>query len=173
MKLNLGSGSNYLEGYVNVDPQYGKKAEVKKDACAYLVGLNENTVDEILCEHLLEHLTPDKAEGMIGHCYRVLKPGGVIFAECPDLDSIAHAYTREQYLDITDAPISFNDFLKGIFGAPGGVSVGQGHVWGYSRKTLNALLKRAGFETIYIPDRKEYRWDPDLSVRIKGIKCST
>ena len=55
MKINLGSGDNYLEGYTNVDfnPKY--KSDIMADL-EYKLPFEDNSVDEVYCSHVLEHL---------------------------------------------------------------------------------------------------------------------
>jgi len=59
MKLHLGYGSNYLDGYVNIDlPPQGQtvmcaRADVYTDIRT--LTYPDNSIDEIRSHHLLEH----------------------------------------------------------------------------------------------------------------------
>ena len=55
MKLNLGCGSNVLEGYVNVD-LIGGEGIVEEDLVEFLLHTKPESVDEILLQDVLEHL---------------------------------------------------------------------------------------------------------------------
>lgn len=75
MKLNLGCGTNKLKDFINVD----SRKEVKPDIVADLnkrLPFESNSVDFILTEHVLEHLSNPLY--FIEECWRVLKPGASI-----------------------------------------------------------------------------------------------
>lgn len=84
VKLHLGCGRTRLDGYVNVD-----RAEVPgvTDLLVDLDGpdlaymLDENSVDESLGAHLIEHLT--KPLDFMAALWVVTKPGGTVTFEVP------------------------------------------------------------------------------------------
>jgi predicted SAM-dependent methyltransferase len=55
MKLNLGCGSDYRQGYINVDRVSGV-ADVVHDLNVFPYPWSDNSVDEIVARHILEHL---------------------------------------------------------------------------------------------------------------------
>ena len=166
MKINLGSGMNYLKGYVNVDPQAKKKVDVAMFAQDYLAERDHNSADEILVEHLLEHLSPGVADSLLEECHRVLKPEGVIIVECPDLRKVLRSYG--------DGDIALHAVRKALYGSLTGIEVGEGHVWAYTEKEMAERLKRIGFDSILcFVCPGEFRWNSTLSFRIRALKCST
>lgn len=54
--LNLGSGGDYKEGWINIDCRNNVKLDVKWDLNKYPYPFKENTFDEVLIRHVLEHL---------------------------------------------------------------------------------------------------------------------
>ncbi len=94
--LNLGCGSRYLDGWMNLDI-----SPVSPDvqACDLLNGLpfSDNTFDFLYHSHLLEHIPKAKVADVLIECCRVLKPGCVVRVVVPDLESITRLYL--QYLD--------------------------------------------------------------------------
>ena len=79
MKLNLGCGYNKLDGYVNVDHDSRCEPDVVADLEDTLP-FEDNSVDEIMMTHVLEHLGADvKTYFKIWkELYRVLKNEGVV-----------------------------------------------------------------------------------------------
>jgi len=84
MKIHLGCGKNYREGYTNVDVDESINADFHTDLNEPLPFAN-NSAEEIVSEHLIEHLT--NLEGYINECWRVLKPSGVLKTRCPHFSS--------------------------------------------------------------------------------------
>lgn len=84
MKLNLGCGYNHIEGYANIDSD----AECKPDFCFDITEpnwpLEDNTVEEVLAEHVIEHLDGQKGYATFWkELYRVCKDGAIIKIEVP------------------------------------------------------------------------------------------
>lgn len=86
LKLNLGSGDQRFEGFINID-LYDDSADIKADICQ--LPYADNSVDEILCLQTIEHIAYNRTEEMFKEMYRVLKPGGKAHIECPDMMSAA------------------------------------------------------------------------------------
>ncbi len=84
MKLNLGCGNNYLEGWVNADISKAVKADVYFDASANFP-FDDNTFDEIKAEMIIEHL--DDPTSFLKELHRVCKNQAKIFLNCPHYTS--------------------------------------------------------------------------------------
>jgi SAM-dependent methyltransferase len=80
-KLNLGSGNDYLDGYVNVDNNIHFKANVSCDLDSYPYPFADNEFDEILASHIIEHL--DDPLDFLQEIYRLAKDGAKIIIKCP------------------------------------------------------------------------------------------
>lgn len=85
MKLNLGSGSNNKDGFVNVDKFPQGNSDVVMDLEVTPWAFKDNEVDEILLNHTLEHLGKDVNTffGIIKEMYRVCKHGARIEINVP------------------------------------------------------------------------------------------
>lgn len=82
MKLNIGCGGRKLDGYVNVDAE----PTVKPDVLADLGGpwpFEDNSVDEVVASHILEHLTTPQLFNVMRELYRVCKNGAVTHIAVP------------------------------------------------------------------------------------------
>lgn len=84
MKLNLGSGNDYREGWVNVDLY--QHADERFDLATFPYPITENSVDEIYAAHILEHLpsTVDALE----EWWRICKNGAKITVRVPHYSHI-------------------------------------------------------------------------------------
>ena len=94
MKLNLGCGSNILDGWVNCD----LKGPRVVDLCRLPLPFDDASADYILAEHVVEHLTSHEAWRLLEDCHRVLVPGGVIRVCVPSLPDFARNLTLEHRL---------------------------------------------------------------------------
>lgn len=88
MKLHLGCGGTYLDGYVNIDFPLSEKTimNVKADVYCDISNLNydDNSIEEIRSHHLFEHFNRVDALRMLIKWRRWLKPGGKLIIETPD-----------------------------------------------------------------------------------------
>lgn len=84
-KINLGSGKDYREGYINIDTDRRWKPDVVLDISAHDVyyppELNSGEFDEILANDVLEHIT-DLTRAMT-QCLMLLRVGGVMNITVP------------------------------------------------------------------------------------------
>jgi len=85
MKLNLGSGSKILEGFVNVDKFEYYNPDVVHDLEKFPYPFDDNSVDEILLSHVLEHIgqNPDIFNSIIKELYRISKNNSIIDIRVP------------------------------------------------------------------------------------------
>ncbi|MFN8721595.1 MAG: class I SAM-dependent methyltransferase [Rhodospirillales bacterium] len=79
MKLNLGCGGDRRDGWLNVDAWPGCAPDLVHDLEALPWPWADDTADEILMSHVLEHLGRDRAVyvGIVKEVHRVLRPGGL------------------------------------------------------------------------------------------------
>lgn len=82
-----------MEGYVNIDgyPTESRGGSVAvADRYMMIEDLDypDNSVDEIICIHTLEHLTQKQVEKAFLNWFRCLKPGGSLTIEVPNAEAI-------------------------------------------------------------------------------------
>jgi len=88
MKLHLGCGGTYLEGYVNIDyPTTDKtimnvKADIYQDITT--LEYEKNSIDEVRSHHVFEHFNRVDALKLLIKWRGWLKPGGKLVIETPD-----------------------------------------------------------------------------------------
>lgn len=104
LRLHLGCGQHYLEGYVNIDypPEAHNVMSVRADVYADLLELSFpfESVDEIRLHHVFEHFNRITALGLLIRWYKWLKPGGKIHIETPDLLGSARTMLSEASLKV-------------------------------------------------------------------------
>lgn len=84
----------------------------------------EASFDAITAFHLLEHVFDPR--GLLGEVYRILKPGGFIYLELPDMGSVPARMFKRNWWYIM-----------------------RFHTYYFSRRTLGELLRSLGFKPLY------------------------
>ncbi len=102
MKLHLGCGSNILDGYVNIDKFIKSNGVFNLDILE--LPYPDSSVDELLAEHVIEHLTFSEEKVFFSQALRLLKVGGVLKVEVPDMEWVFREFLNQEDL--------FKDFYK-------------------------------------------------------------
>lgn len=138
MKLYVGAGDKLLPGYTGVDIVNRKGAHIVSPADA--IPLPDNSAEEVLAVHLVEHAHFWDVPNLFKEWFRVLKPGGAVIVELPDLlkccRNIVEGRVRED---------KHPDSL-GIFGIFGDYRLE--HKSGFTFETLKPIVESAGFVNI-------------------------
>lgn len=91
MKLNLGCGLNKLEGFVNIDID----SSLNPDACYdFSKGIEEDddSVEQIVLYHTIEHIPKRLWNGIFGEIYRVLQMDGKFYISFPEFGDCVKNY---------------------------------------------------------------------------------
>jgi len=97
--LHLGCGSKYWQGWCNIDGYPPENTdthrgtvgdEMSPDIWSDIRNLPvaDGIVDGIATHHVLEHFYRHQVEELVSYFYRLLKPGGYLLTEMPDLARI-------------------------------------------------------------------------------------
>jgi predicted SAM-dependent methyltransferase len=105
--------------------------------------ISDNCVDEIHAYHVIEHFATYEVLDVLKEWKRVLKPGGLVVLEQPDVLKcaawlLAGAQTGEQQYE-------FNFGLLGFYGKQDANEPLMAHKWGYYPSSLQVVLEKAGF----------------------------
>ena len=121
-----------------------------------LTTLDATQFDAVYCSHNLEHYYRHDVSLVLSGFLHVLKDGGFAHIRVPDINEVMRV-TIERGLDIDDklyqspaGPITVLDVLYGY-----SVEIEQSgqdffaHKTGFTQKSLNSALQKAGFSKIY------------------------
>ena len=155
LKLHLGCGDNYFEGYVNID---WRKTRATDLVCNIRkLPYPDNSIELIETYHAIEHLPRHDLPKALKEWDRVLFSGGRLIIEYPDFDEIVKRYLEgdEKQLDGIFALQRFE---------------GDYHLFGYNFKRLRRVLKDRRFANIEKKDAQDYHVKEWPCLRVECIK---
>ncbi len=168
MKLHLGCGRNYLEGYINIDctmkkqhvpggvlkspslfmPEgdYRKQLQWLEFRVDRIIRIEEldyspNSIEEIKCIHTLEHLSFRTAIRVLGKFHEFLEPGGLLNLEVPNAEELFFRFkgTSPQERQILYELIFCNQ-----------ISPAEYHLSAWDSSTLSSVLATIGFPMVSV-----------------------
>jgi len=145
MKVHLGCGNKYLEGYLNIDLPSSEHTimDVKADMYADIrtVQFPENSIDEVRLHHLFEHFNRAEALKLLSRWRTWLKVGGILHIETPDFQLCAFLYLFASHR---------YKFQLGrhIFGSQ--EASWANHLDFWDKKKYKFILKKMGFDIVKI-----------------------
>lgn len=99
LKLNLGSHNKRVEGYKNVDALKLDNVDIVHDLTVFPYPFKDNSVDDIVMEEVLEHISFRKCHPVLSEIYRILKPKGKLFIQVPDCGKMMKYYAEDRICD--------------------------------------------------------------------------
>lgn len=91
-KMQIGCGSNILEGWLNTDLNYSEKIAFLDAGEKFPI--ESDKFDFIYSEHLFEHLKIEQQLNMLEESYRVLKNGGIMRIATPSIEFLFNLYAK-------------------------------------------------------------------------------
>lgn len=161
LRLHLGCGPRYLPGHVNID----RWAPGRKDVAADIAALpfREGAVDEIYASHLIEHLPRAKVLPALRHWAALLRPGGKLAVECPNLEEVCRRFLA------ADERAREAWWVRVLYGLQ--THPGEFHLNNFTPTMLRRAMEAAGFTGIVIgPGAEEHR--TSCGMRAEGVKGS-
>jgi ubiquinone/menaquinone biosynthesis C-methylase UbiE len=137
LKLNLGCGSDYLSGWVNIDAYADARVDYRYDIKK--LPYDDNSVDEIRVYHVIEHMDFHEGNASLREWYRALKPGGRLHLETPDFLASCQEFVN--------ANEEYRVFLYGHFFSEAWIP-GQIHKFLFTEIQLKTQLQWVGFTNI-------------------------
>lgn len=141
MKLHLGCGGTYLDGYTNIDYPVTDKTIMNVKADIYqdirTLEYSINSIDEIRNHHVFEHFNRVESLKVLLQWRNWLKPGGKLVVETPDFFWCSFLYII--------SPFKFRMHLsRHIFGTQ--EAFWANHLDGWDKAKLKKVLSLLGFE---------------------------
>jgi SAM-dependent methyltransferase len=170
MRLNLGCGDKLLDGYVNVDvaqERAGCQPDVVCDV-RDLAPFADDSADEILAVHVVEHFWRWEVAAILSEWVRVLTPGGRMVLECPNLIQAA----KELLADPQAAAGPGKEGQRTmwvLYGDPSWRDPLMCHRWAYTPASLATVMHQAGLRDI----RQEpavFKLREPRDMRLVGVK---
>lgn len=158
MRINVGCGRHVLDGWTNVDMEVSPKAARPPEilASAVAIPLPDSCADEVMAIHVLEHFYRWEVAAVLAEWRRLLKPGGQLTLELPDILKCARNLIKLSAAGAGADQID-SQAMWGLYGDPGTRNPLMCHRWGWHPATLQAELQAAGFTDLVWPATK---WHP-------------
>ncbi len=135
-RLHVGSGSQHLDGWINLDLRPLPGVDVVVDVTR---GLAVTDAEAVFAEHFLEHLAADHALDVLAEVRRILRPEGRIRLSTPNLDWVWKTHYRLEAEP--EAKIEGGLALNRAFH-------GWEHKFLWNRETLEHALVATGFRDL-------------------------
>ena len=146
MKLHLGSGIRYLEGFLHIDIADYEHIDIKSSVDK-LDTIDDGAVDEIYASHVLEYFDRNEVESVLKEWKRVLKKDGVLRIAVPNFEALIKVYQETEEIDKILGPLYGKwDLSDGNF---------MYHKTVYDKNSLTELLEGVGFSDIELWDWRE------------------
>lgn len=141
--LNLASGREYRQGWINIDNKqmYHGDFNVDLEADVFDLQWDDNTVDLILVNHFIQYVTPDKLDMLLKRWYGWLKDEGSIYIEAGNILSVCeyilNASTVEQLHD--------KNGIMQLYGIDDNIW----NKWAWCPASLTQAMDRAGYKELF------------------------
>lgn len=149
VRLNLGCGDKVLAGYVNVD-EASARAGARPDVVCDVRRLEpfaDASADEVMAIHVVEHFWRWEVADVLREWVRVLKPGGRMVLECPNLRVACEELLRDPAAANGTGP-EVQRTMWVLYGDPSWRDPLMFHRWNYTPESLAALMREAGLVNV-------------------------
>lgn len=165
MKLHLGCGQIYLDGYVNIDFPPSEHSVQGRSVADQYADLRElkfahGSVEEVRLHHVFEHFRRQQAAALVASWNSWMCDNAVLNIEVPDIRGLARVFVN---------PFSSRRARsvaeRHLFGSH--EAGWAAHYEGYDASQLKFLLNTMGFEVVSV---KHARWRGTHNLHVVGRK---
>jgi len=154
------------ENIIGIDIREDSDAEIIADIRDG-IPLENDKFDIVLIYQVLEHFTSVEVSNLLDDCIRVLKTGGEMWIQTPNLKWCAEAILEGK--ELFEHKVDGLSVMNSIYGEQ--IRQGNAHKWGYTVETLCGVLIDHGLEIILA---EEYGGEANLDhkpdIFVKGRK---
>ena len=171
MKLNLGCGDKHLPGYTNVDIVESRRGLRPDVICDIrdLKPFDADSVDEVLAVHVIDHVHRWEVEDVLREWARVLKVGGKIVLETPNLVSACKALLEDPIKGARPGQEGQMTMWP-LYGDPSWKDEHMMHKWLYTPRSLAEVMHKVGFTQIK-QTPAQYKMREPRDMRLEGLKA--
>ena len=140
-RLNVGSGKDYREGYINLEPNERFQADLRMDIRE--AEFEENSFDEILAQDVIDHITYYECLDLLQKFYSWLKTNGLLNIHLPNFSNISKWAAEGNH-----------EAMIWIYGTDGKRAMYDTNFihWSYTPSSLTTILEAAGFIILRVED---------------------
>lgn len=178
-RLSIGCGKDERPGWVRLDANPEVRPDIRAAVPPIPQAVLDRRWDEIELNHFLASLYLWEAKELLCQLWQVLAPGGKLVIETPDIVFCMKHFLLMQAGDV-GLSMAFDRpegswrpgqlDLWGFWGNPTGHDKTIANHWGYSPKTLRALLVECGFEDNNIHERPAQYHVPIRDFRMEAYR---
>ena len=178
--VNIGCGTKYVPGMVNIDGNLFRKKDIWLDVTLGLP-FPDNSLGGVYASHVIEHFDDKCVRRLFGEVHRVLKPGGAVRLIVPSLEYAIDAYVSGRVDKMPDWPHKY-DSAGGRFN--NFMLCRNQHFMMFDFSLLKELLSAAGFSKIFresphcseyfTREHMQFESDPalkDVSLYVEALKA--
>jgi predicted SAM-dependent methyltransferase len=141
--LNLGCGAkiDHSSQVINIDfpnNSFGVKPDLACDLRQ--IPLPDNFADTAYAIHVIEHFYTWEVEDVLWEWYRIIKPGGALVIECPDMSKIIGMLISGNH--------GIQKTWLGLYGDQSNKDPNMVHKWCYTKSMLFKVLEKTGFRNM-------------------------
>jgi SAM-dependent methyltransferase len=152
-------GPQWREIRLDIDPT------TRPDILADMMDMSpvaSGSVDAVWSSHNIEHVYAHHVSAVLREFLRVLKPGGFVLINCPDMQSIAQAVldtglTKPAYQSAS-GPITPHDMIFGFGEAVAAGCEFMAHKTAFTGQSLGEALVAAGFGKVRVKRERFDLW---------------
>lgn len=169
MKINFGCGKRVLPGFYNIDAvPRGQDLDLiyamefnSRNELVRKMPIEAGRANYLQAMHVIEHFYRWEAPLVLAEFKRVLKDGGQLVLELPDLEKACRNFLKGEKDQMCMWP---------LYGDPGHEDPYMCHRWGYSPQSMKMMLKEAGFRNIVFMPPQTHGRRINRDMRVECVK---